>query len=430
MVIERNRYLKQLIDRKWNGQVKIVTGIRRCGKSFLLGYLFRNHLLANGVRDDEIIHMELDKARDIRYRNPLELAGFVRELVDKKRERFYLFVDEIQMSEPVDNPYLPRGRKVTFYDALNELREMPNLDIYVTGSNSRMLSSDVLTEFRGRGDEIRLHPLTFSEFHSAMGEDRNADLEQYFCFGGMPHVLAQPDDGAKTAYLQSLFNEMYLKDIVERKKIEHPDVMNEMLDLLCSSVGSLTNPTKLANTIRSKKGVSISANTLRSYLDYLEDAFLFRECKRYDVRGKAYFDFPIKYYCEDVGLRNARIGFRQVEKTHLMENIVCNELTARGFSVDVGVVGDHAKSERGNNVRIRREIDFVATKGNRRVYIQSAFSMADDEKRLAERRPLSLTGDSFPKIIVRGDGGKPLYDDFGMLHVGLPEFLLDESILP
>ena len=429
MEIERDYYLRQLIDRQWNGLVKIITGIRRCGKSYLLRNLFRDYLLSQGVKSEQIIHLELDLIKNIGYRNPLELAAYIHKRIDGRKERFYLFIDEIQMSDSVKNPYLPEGRSITFYDALNEFREIPNLDVYVTGSNSRMLSSDILTEFRGRGDEIRIHPLSFAEFYSAVGGDRRAAFEEYAFFGGMPLVLSRPDDGAKMAYLESLFSEVYLKDILERNRVTYPEELAQILELLCSSVGSLTNPTRIANTIRSRKNVKVSANTLKGYLEYLKDAFLFSECKRYDVKGKSYFDFPMKYYCEDIGLRNAGTGFRQVEMTHVMENIVCNELRARNFSVDVGVVCDYAKSKSGSSARRQREIDFIATKGNRKFYIQSAFSIAAEEKAEAELRPLSLTGDSFPKIVVRHDVGKPWYDDAGILNVNIIDFLLDRSYI-
>jgi len=430
MEIRRDQYLQQLIDRQWNGRVKIITGIRRCGKSYLLRTLFRNYLLSNGVQDGQIIHLELDQLKNIRYRNPLELAAYIHCLIDEKQDRFYLFIDEIQLSDTVKNPYSPEGKRITFYDALNEFLEIPNLDVYVTGSNSKMLSSDILTEFRGRGDEIRLHPLTFAEYCSALepGFAAKTALEQYSFYGGMPLVLSQKDDGARMAYLQSLFSELYLKDIIERKHIEYPDELEQMLDLLCSSIGSLTNPSKLANTILSRKKVKVSPNTLKSYLEQLKDSFLFVECKRYDVRGKSYFDYPMKYYCEDIGLRNARTGFRQMEMTHIMENIICNELLARQFSVDVGVVSESAPNRKGKDAQVKREIDFIASRGDRKIYVQSAFAMQTEEKRIAELKPFSLTGDSFPKIAVRQDVGKRWYDNCGVLHVGLIEFLLDRSI--
>ena len=429
MEIKRNRYLKQLIDRQWNGMVKVITGIRRCGKSYLLRTLFRNYLLEQGVKEDQIIHIELDLTKNIRYRNPLELADYVHGLIDGKEAQHYLFIDEIQMCESVKNPYLPDGKKITFYDTLNEFKEIPNLDVYVTGSNSKMLSTDILTEFRGRGDEIRVHPLSFAEFYTAVGGDAKSAFNQYAFFGGMPLVLNQKEDGAKMAYLNSLFDELYLKDIAERKKIEHPEELSQILDLLCSSIGSLSNPTKIANTILSRKKVDISANTLRSYLEHLKDAFLFTESKRYDVRGKSYFEYPMKYYCEDIGLRNARTGFRQMEMTHIMENIIFNELRVRNFSVDVGVVYENSRNKSGHQIKVQREIDFIATKGGRKIYIQSAFSMPDAEKQATELKPFSLTGDSFPKMIIRNDVGKSWYDDNGILNVNLIEFLLDDSVI-
>lgn len=429
MKIKRDQYLQQLIDRQWNGLIKVITGIRRCGKSYLLRNLFKEYLLSQGVKAGQIIHLELDLTRNIRYRNPLELSQYIHNCIDGKAEKFYLFIDEIQMSEPVKNPYLPDGKKITFYDTLNDFKEIPNLDVYVTGSNSKMLSSDILTEFRGRSDEIRIHPLTFFEFYSAIGGDKKDAFEQYAFYGGMPLVLGQKDDGSKIVYLSSLFSEVYLKDIIERKKIEHPEELAQILDLLCSSIGSLTNPTKIADTIRSRKNVKVSVNTLTKYLEYLQDAFLFNECRRYDVRGKAYFEYPMKYYCEDIGLRNARIGFRQMEMTHIMENIICSELRARNFSVDVGIVAEYGKNKSGNNTRVQREIDFVATKGNKKFYIQSAFAMPNEEKQSTELKPFSLIGDSFPKIVVRQDIGKPWYDDNGVLNIGLIDFLLDSSLI-
>jgi len=433
MEIKRDRYLKQLISYMWDGQVKVITGIRRCGKSYLLNTLFRKYLLAQGVGEDHILSFALDLAKDIRYRDPLALASHVREIVEGSGEQFYLFVDEIQMSDEVPNPYNPAGKAITFYDALNDLRALPDLDIYVTGSNSKMLSSDILTEFRGRSDEIRVHPLSFAEFYSAVGGDKGEAFDTYAFFGGMPLVLSRPTDGAKMAYLQSLFSEVYLKDIVERKKVRREDVLAAILDLLCSSVGSLTNPTNVTNTINTKQrraGENVVAiNTVKAYMDHLADAFLFSECKRYDVKGKSYFDFPNKYYCEDIGLRNARIGFRQQEMTHIMENIIYNELILRGCAVDVGVVYSSETGKSGRPIQVAREIDFVATLGGKKIYIQSAYALGTEEKALAENKSFSLTGDSFPKIIVRHDIRRRWYDDTGVLNIGLIDFLLDDSIL-
>ena len=429
MEIQRDSYLKQLISYRFDGLVKVITGIRRCGKSYLLKKLYKDYLLNHQVKEEQIISIELDLAKDVQFRDPLHLSSYIREKLSGTTEEHYLFIDEIQMSDEVPNPYNPEGKKISFYDALNDLRSIPNLDVYVTGSNSKMLSSDILTEFRGRSDEIRVHPLSFSEYYSAVGGDKNEAFDDYAFYGGMPLILSRPNELAKMNYLKSLFSEVYIKDIVERKKIERQDILEQILDLLCSSIGSLTNPAKLANTLQSKQGISVSPNTIRAYIGHLEDAFLFSESKRYDVKGKAYFDSPNKYYCEDIGLRNARIGFRQQEMTHIMENILYNELMVRQFSVDVGVVYAREKNEKGNSVRTACEIDFVVNSGGKRTYIQSAYAMPTEEKTEIELRPFSLTGDSFPKILVRRDIGKRWYDDYGVLHINLIDFLLDKAVI-
>ena len=429
MEIKRDSYLQQLISYRFDGLVKVITGIRRCGKSYLLKKIYRDYLLQNGVKEGQIITVELDLAKDIKYRNPLTLSSYVREKVEGRKEEYYLFVDEIQMSDEVKNPFNADGRKITFYDALNDLRSLSNLDVYVTGSNSRMLSSDILTEFRGRSDEIRVHPLSFAEYYSAVGGDKNEAFDEYAFYGGMPLILSRPNDAAKMNYLKSLFSEVYIKDIVERKKIERQDVLEQILDLLCSSIGSLTNPSKIANTLNSKQGCAVSGNTIRAYIGHLEDAFLFSESKRYDLKGKSYFDSPNKYYSEDIGLRNARIGFRQQEMTHIMENIIYNELAIRQLSVDVGVVYARTLNDNGSSVRVPREIDFVVNSGGKRTYIQSAYAMPTEEKAETEIRPFTLIGDSFPKIVVRRDIGKRWYDDNGILHINLIDFLLDKELI-
>lgn len=433
MKIKRDRYLQQLISYMWDGQVKVITGIRRCGKSYLLDPLFSDYLLEQGIKKEQILSFKLDLAKDIKYRDPLVLAEHVRGIVENKDDQFYLFVDEIQLSDEVPNPYNSDGKKITFYDALNDLRSLPNLDIYVTGSNSRMLSSDILTEFRGRSDEVRMHPLSFYEYYSAVGGDKYEAFDNYAFFGGMPLVLSRPTDASKMAYLQSLFAETYLKDIIERKKIRRKDILDSVLNLLCSSIGSLTNPTNVANSLNTKQKLSgentVAQNTVKSYMDYLADAFLFSECKRWDVKGKNYFDYPNKYYCEDVGLRNARIGFRQQEMTHIMENIIYNELVIRGCAVDIGIVYGSDTDKKGRTVQAPREIDFIANIGGKRVYIQSAYALPDDAKAEVENRPFGLTGDSFPKIIVRHDIRKRWYDDHGILNIGIIDFLLDQSLI-
>ncbi len=414
----------------WNGQVKIVTGIRRCGKSYLLKTLFRDWLKREkGVLDQDILMLELDDSTWIRCRNPLELDKTVREWKAAHGDgtKCYLFIDEIQMCEAVPNPYVPDGKKITFYDALNGFLHMDDLDVYVTGSNSKMLSKDVLTEFRGRGDEVRMHPLTFAEYFGVVGGDRRDALERYMRYGGMPFALSRPDDASREQYLKGLFEEVYFKDIVERKRITRVDVLNNVTDFLCSGIGSLTNPNNIANSLKTAYGCDVSRQTVLSYVEYLMDAFLFSEARRYDVKGKSYFDYPNKYYCEDVGLRNARTGFRQQEVTHLMENVIYNELVARGYAVDVGVVYSREINANGQSVRVPREIDFVVNKGGERVYVQSAFALPEGDvcKRASEFKPFSLTGDSFRKIIVRQDVGLRWFDDNGILNISLADFLLD-----
>lgn len=433
MEIKRDLYLKKLISFMWDGQVKVITGIRRCGKSYLLRRLFRTYLLEQDVPEGNILTYELDLAKDIRYRNPLELTKAVRDQVESTPDEYYLFVDEIQMSDEVPNPYNPEGKPITFYDALNDLNSLPNLDIYVTGSNSRMLSSDILTEFRGRSDDIRVHPLSFSEYYASVGGDRMEAFDNYAFYGGLPLILSRPDDAAKMDYLKALFSEVYLKDLMERKKIKREDVLAATLDLLCSSIGSLTNPSNIANSLNSRQRLSgentVAANTVKAYIGHLIDAYLFEECRRYDVKGKNYFNYPNKYYCDDLGLRNARIGFRQQEMTHIMENIVYNDLRIRGCEVDVGAVYGTEKNKDGISVQVPREIDFVATRGGKKTYIQSAYALENESKAYAENRPFALTGDSFPKIIVRHDVRKRWYDDNGVLNIGIIDFLLDETII-
>ena len=433
MEIKRDIYLNQIISYMWDGQIKVITGIRRCGKSYLLRILFRNYLLSEGTPEEHILSYELDLARDICFRNPLELARAVREKVEGQASQYYLFVDEIQMSDEVPNPYNPSGRKITFYDALNDLKSLPNLDIYVTGSNSKMLSSDILTEFRGRSDEIRVHPLSFSEYYAAVGGDKSDAFDNYAFYGGMPLILSRPNETAKMNYLKSLFSEVYLKDIIERKKIKREDVLSATLDMLCSSIGSLTNPTNIAKSLNSRRQLSgestVSENTVTSYIGHLSDAYLFEECHRYDVKGRNYFNYPNKYYCVDIGLRNARIGFRQQEMTHIMENIIYNELRIRGCEVDIGVVYSNEANSAGQPSKVAREIDFIATRGSRKTYIQSAYALETEEKIITENKPFGLTGDFFPKIIVRHDIRKRWYDEQGILNIGILDFLLDEQIV-
>ena len=385
------------------------------------------------MAEDHILSFELDLAQDIRYRNPLELDSHIRQTVEGRAGQYYLFVDEIQMSDEVSNPYNPDGKKITFYDALNDLKSLSNLDIYVTGSNSKMLSSDILTEFRGRSDEIRVHPLSFAEYYAAVGGDKQDAFDSYAFYGGMPLILSRPTDAARMSYLRSLVSEVYLKDIVERKNIKREDVLSAILDLLCSSIGSLTNPTRVADTINTKQKRSgenlVALNTVKAYMNHLSDSFLFTECRRWDVKGKSYFDYPNKYYCEDIGLRNAQIGFRQQEMTHIMENIIFNDLIIRECAVDIGIVYSREKNANGRPAQVAREIDFIAHSGGKKIYIQAAYALGTEEKALAENKPFSLTGDSFPKIIVRHDIRKRWYDDNGVLNISVIDFLLDDSIV-
>ncbi|MBR6866007.1 MAG: ATP-binding protein [Bacilli bacterium] len=427
--IQRDRYLKQLIDYSWDGQVKVITGIRRSGKSYLLKEIYKNYLLSIGTPEENIIFISLEEMRFIKYRNPIYLAEYVRKKVIGNG-KYYLFVDEIQMSDEVPNPYDENGKRITFYDAINDLKEIENLDVYVTGSNSKMLSKDVLTEFRGRSDEIRMHPLSFSEYYSYVGGDKRNAFEDYAFYGGLPLVLSKPNEKAKMSYLKTLFDELYFKDIVERKRIAHEDVLSDITDWLCSSVGSLTNYSRIANSINSARKRSgkelVSLNTVKSYIDYLDDAFIVHESKRYDVKGSLYLSYPSKYYFEDVGLRNARIGFRQQEMTHIMENIVYNELVSRGYSVDVGVVYKNTKDKNGKSERSQKEIDFIAILGGKKLYVQSAFAIETEDKKDSEYSPLNLTGDSFSKIVVRNDVAKSWYDDNGVLTINVIDFLLGE----
>ncbi|WP_165055723.1 MULTISPECIES: ATP-binding protein [unclassified Adlercreutzia] len=409
MRIERSIYLDKLIARKHNGLVKVVTGARRCGKSYLLFELFREHLLDEGVSPDRIIKIQLDDRKNKALRDPDACDAYVRERVGAGQH--YALIDEVQMMDE-------------FEDVLNGFLHIDNLDVYVTGSNSRFLSHDVITEFRGRGDEVRIHPLGFAEYYSAVGGDWDDAWNDYLTFGGMPHVAELKADRDKAAYLEALFRETYLRDIVERNKVQHEAELGELVDVVASAVGSLTNPDKLERAFRSLKGSSISAPTIKRYLGYLEDAFLLSEAKRYDVKGKKYISTPLKYYFEDVGLRNARLSFRQQEETHIMENVLYNELVVRGFKVDVGVVGI---SEGGKRKRL--EIDFIANEGSRRYYIQSAFALPDAGKRAQEERPLLAVKDFFKKIIVVGGSARPSRDEHGIVTMGLKQFLLDPNSL-
>ncbi len=428
MEIPRPDLLAKLTARRENGMVKVVTGVRRCGKSYLLTRLYRNHLLASGVTQDHIIELALDDMANARYRNPSELDAYVRARLVDPSAMYYVFLDEIQKVKTVANPYL-EGETIGFVDVALGLMRMPNVDLYVTGSNSHMLSSDILTEFRGRGDEVRVHPLTYREFHGAYTGETPA-WREYLTYGGMPFILSRSTHEGKSSYLKSLFTEIYLQDIVERNDIRNDvAVLGDLLDVVSSSVGSLTNPTRLANTFRSERRMAISSDTIGRYLDYFVDAYLIDKAQRYDVKGNRYIETPLKYYFTDVGLRNARLNFRQQEENHLMENVLYNDLRARGFDIDVGVVEYNGADASGKKVRTQLEVDFVANQGDRRYYIQSAWAIGDEEKRAQETASLRRIGDSFKKVVVVRDPIVPWHDDKGILYVGVERFLLDERAI-
>lgn len=424
-IIKRDGYLKKIINKKENGLIKVITGIRRCGKSYLLFNLFYDYLIKSGVREEQIITVALDDDTNVRYRNPDELSKYVRSRIVNK-DMYYILIDEVQYA--ISKEELKNPDDIKLYNVLNGLLRLRNVDIYVTGSNSKMLTKDVLTAFRGRGDEVRVYPISFKEYYGFVGGDKSDAYEEYALYGGMPLVLSKKTDAEKMSYLQGLFAEVYFKDIVERYEIELPDVLEELTDALCSSVGSLTNARKITNTLQSVKSIRVSSTTVSNYLNYLIESFLFGNAKRYDVKGKKYFEYPSKYYCTDVGLRNARLNFRQQEEIHIMENIIYNELLCRGYSVDVGVVEISEQSE-GKRVKKQCEIDFVVNVGAKKYYIQSALNVNESSKMETELRPLKSTGDFFKKIIVSKTSMKPWTDEDGILHLGLYEFLLNENCL-
>lgn len=428
MLIHRDSYLQKLIDRQQNGLVKVICGLRRSGKSFLLFTLFVDYLKSQGVDDSHIITLALDEDVNEPYRNPDALSAYIRSKITDKQEMFYVLLDEIQYAitkEELRN----HDKPIKLYGVLNGLLHMGNVDVYVTGSNSKMLAQDVMTEFRGRGDSVEMHPLSFKEFYSHVGGDRNSAFEDYARYGGMPLVLSKRDDMEKAEYLSGLFEELFFKDILERYEIRLPGVLAELTDALCSSVGSLTNVSKIVKTLASTRKLSVDEETIASYLEYLTESYLFKDSKRYDVRGKKYFEYPLKYYCADLGLRNARLNFRQQEDSHIQENIIYNELVARGFKVDVGVVPIYVKNDKGVSVEKKTEIDFVINKGMKRYYIQSTLYMDDRDKVNQELRPLLGVKDMFRKVIITKTAAKPWIDDMGVLRLGIYDFLMDEKSL-
>ena len=415
MIIRRDTYLDKLISKKQNGLIKVITGIRRCGKSYLLFNLFRNYLSESGVDSAHIIEMTFDSYENKKYRNPEIFYPYIKERISDSG-LYFILLDEIQLLGD-------------FEAILNSLSRLPNTDIYVTGSNAKFLSKDIITEFRGRGDEVHMYPLSFSEFMSVYDGDKRDGWNEYMVYGGIPLVLSQKTHEQKSAFLKSLFNEVYITDILGRNRIRNREELEELLDIVSSAVGSLTNSNKLAQTFKSIKNKTINKSTIKKYLDALCDSFLIEESRRYDIKGRKYIGTPLKYYFSDMGLRNARLNFRQIEETHIMENIIYNELRMRGYDVDVGVVTANEVKEDGKKIRKQREIDFVCNMGSKRYYIQSAFALPDSAKIEQEEKPLLLSGDGFKKIIVTKEAPAPLYDGRGILSMSIYDFLLNKDSL-
>ena len=427
----RKEYLNKLISKKDNGRIKIITGLRRSGKSVLLFQLYHEWLLGEGIREDQIIALALDIFENARYRNPMELDKYIRGHMTDPGKRYYIFIDEIQFVSEIKNPYVDDPKaKITFIDVVLGFMHMKNADVYITGSNSKMLSSDILTQFRDRGDEIRVYPLSFAEFYASYEGDKRGAWQDYYTYGGMPLALLKETHEEKSTYLKELFERTYIKDVLERHEIKNDtEVLDILLDVLASGIGSLTNPSKLANTFRSERGISIGSETIERYIRYFEESFLIEKAVRYNVKGRKYIGTPVKYYYTDLGLRNARLGFRQLEETHIMENVLYNDLVRRGLNVDVGVVEYNIKNPDCKKIRKQLEVDFVVNKGDRRFYIQSALSIADPDKKAQETASLIRIPDSFSKIVVVRDYLKPWRDEAGIVYLGIEQFLLDEDIL-
>ena len=415
MEIKRNRYLNTLISKKHNGLIKVITGLRRCGKSYLLYTLFKEHLLSDGRDEDHIIEIAFDAFENKKYRDPDVLYPYLKKQI-KDDAMYYVLLDEVQLLGE-------------FESILNSLIRMKNVDVYVTGSNARFLSKDVITEFRGRGDEVHMYPLSFAEFMSVYPGTKQDGWNEYMLYGGIPLVLEFTTPDQKIAFLKSLFEETYISDIVGRHNIRNKAELEELLNILSSAIGSLTNPQKLSATFQTVKKKKISNATIKRYIDYLCDSFLIDSAIRYDVKGKKYIDTPVKYYFTDMGLRNARLNFRQIEETHSMENIIFNELKMRGFNVDVGVIMQYETNEKGTNIRKQLEIDFVCNQGSKRYYIQSAYAIPDQAKMEQEQRSLMLTGDFFKRMIITKDTPAPYYNESGVLIMNVYDFLLNETSL-
>ena len=437
MIINREHYVKELLSKRWNGKVKIITGIRRSGKSFLLSTLYKDYLKTEGVTDDCFVEIALDKKAHVKYRNPNELYDYVVNRTQDMNKRYYVFIDEIQLSFKIKNPDVDESQVpeedhdmlyITFYDILNDLMGRSNLDVYVTGSNSKMLSKDIVTNFRDRGTEIKVYPLSFKEYYPVSGLEKADALEEYLTYGGMPLAVLEKDETEKRKYLKGLHKRVYIKDIVERYKLKDDEVLEALIDALSSAVGSLTNPHNLANAAGTLMKRSTSDHTIKNYLDYLEDAYLFASAKRYNVKGKRYFENTLKFYSMDTGLRNAKLNFRQQERSHLMENMIFIELLRRGYSVDVGVVEVTIVKD-GKKQQSQYEIDFIVNTGREKVYIQSALNVDTETKRNQETFSLKNSGDFFRKIVIIDGNAKAWTDDDGIMYVGIIPFLLEETPL-
>ena len=427
----REQYLNKIISKKDNGRIKIITGLRRSGKSVLLFQLYRDWLIKEGIHEDHIIALALDVLENAKYRNPIELDKYVRDRMVADGEKYYIFIDEIQFVSEIQNPYVDNpDAKISFIDVVLGFMQMKNADVYVTGRNSRMLSSDILTQFRDRGDEIRVYPLSFAEFYREYKGDKRGAWQDYYTYGGMPFVTSLETHEEKSRYLKDLFDRTYIKDVLERHEIKNDAaVLSILLDILASGIGSLTNPTKLSNTFKSERQIAIGSETIEKYIGYYEEAFLIEKAVRYDIKGRKYIGTPAKYYYTDLGLRNARLGFRQLEETHIMENVLYNDLIRRGMDVDIGVVEYNTKESAGKKIRKQLEVDFVVNKGEKRFYIQSALSIADPEKKEQEIASLKRIPDSFSKIVVVRDYLNPWQDENGIVYLGIEQFLLNEDIL-
>lgn len=429
MEIRRDFYLKQLVDRKNNGLVKVITGIRRCGKSYLLNNIFYNYLLESGVDDGHIVRFSFDSATDL-YQLGENLIQMEKEKRNLDPEKFISYINSKIIDDNVYYLLLDEIQLLPYFETvLNGYMRKDNIDIYVTGSNAKLLSKDIITEFAGRGDEIRMYPLSFSEFMTTYTGDKYTGLSEYMLYGGIPMVVLRDGAKEKSLMLQNLFTEIYIRDITKRNRIKNIGELDDLLNILSSSIGSLTNPEKLMNTFKSVKKSKITSATIKKYLDYFEDSFLVESSMRYDIKGKSYIETPRKYYFSDIGLRNARINFRQIEQTHSMENIIYNELRLRGYSVDVGVVTISERTKDGKVIRKQLEVDFICNLGSSRLYIQSAYSIPDEEKHIQEIRPFRKIDDSFKKIIITKDIVQPYYDEWGILTVNIYDFLLIPDIL-